>query len=146
MKKRYHNKTMYRITAMPLLLFCIFVSAARIFAQEKSCTDRDLLLAPEQKKVEILNCLSENTRNSDPKKAMNYAEKALNLSKKLNDKIGEANSLSNIGVCYYYTGNPNLSQQNHLSALQIFTELSDMQGMSNCYNNLAILFQEKGGI
>ncbi len=71
-----------------------------------------------------------------------YAQKALQLSQRLDYKKGIAESYRNIGVTNRFIGDKNISKQYLQKALAIFTSLADQRGMSATYNNLGVLYTD----
>lgn len=77
--------------------------------------------------------------------AIEYFQKALDISAELNNKNGVANAYNNIGLVHWKQDNHNRAIEYYALALNIFKELDSKSGMSSCYNNIAIILktQEK---
>ena len=94
-------------------IFTIIGLLATMFAygqSENTSTLADSLLqqidqADEVKKVAIYNKLSSLYHTTNPKKSVEYAQKAINLSQNNNFRIGVARGLNNIGQAQAIRGN-----------------------------------------
>jgi len=90
------------------------------------------------KALRILGRSYHNTRESLP-----YYEKALKLSKSINNKKLEADCYSDIGIISYYQGDyPNTLKYFHKS-LKIKEELKDKRGMAGTYNNIGNIYTQQ---
>ena len=69
-------------------------------------------------------------------KAIDYYQRSLDLSKKINDRQGEANSLGNLGVVYQSLGQYKKAIDYHQKSLDIKKEISDRQGEVASLGNL----------
>ena len=128
-----------------------------IFSQ-KSTTDSlvlELKNSPDDtNKVNILINLSLELQHSYPDSAVNYAEKGLNLAKKLNYKKGEAYLFNNLGNINRDLGHYDQAISAYQNAVEIFTELtksSDIylnsfvkRGIANSYKGLGTVAYMQG--
>ena len=76
--------------------------------------------------------------------SLNYAEVALQLSKKINFKKGIANAYANQGVIYLYKPNYDRATEVLLIANKLYTELSNKKRIADTYNNLGEVHKYKG--
>ncbi|MFH1322030.1 MAG: tetratricopeptide repeat protein [Bacteroidota bacterium] len=101
-------------------------------------------------KVNILNNLSKELQSSNPDKALNYAEQALKLSKKLSSlpdqalaksgKKGIAISFNNIGIIHKNWGNYEKAIEYYLKALKIQEDLGNKDGIAGILNNIGNIY------
>jgi len=64
--------------------------------------EEELINVEGKEKVIVLNKLVKKTYVTKPVISLEYAESALKLSIDINYKKGEADTLNNIGIIYYY--------------------------------------------
>ncbi len=76
-------------------------------------------------KVEILRNLCYILRFSEPQEAIEYGEKGISLSEKINFHKGKSECLHEIGIIHYYQGQYDKSLENYLAALKILEEKLD---------------------
>ncbi|MDJ1480988.1 tetratricopeptide repeat-containing sensor histidine kinase [Cytophagaceae bacterium YF14B1] len=81
---------------------------------------------------------------SDVKKAMPYAQAALQLSQKLHFSKGEANSYSNVGIGYDVQNDYSAALENFLKGLRIFQEMNFYPGIATIYNNMGNTYRREG--
>ena len=77
--------------------------------------------------------------------ALDYAHQSLEILESLNDSIGIAGSLNNIGSIYYYMVNLDKTIEYFERARIIFENLNDFEGIAVAHNNIGEVFviQEK---
>ncbi|MBC8415149.1 MAG: tetratricopeptide repeat protein, partial [Candidatus Cloacimonetes bacterium] len=93
-----------------------------------------------KEKVEVLNELAQAYKNNLPEKTMEYGEKALELSKKINYKKGEAHALNNIATAYYISSDYNRSIEIFLEALHLFEDIEDKKNIAQTLNNIGLTY------
>ena len=87
--------------------------------------------------------------------AIDYYKKSLKIAEELGDKKGIANCYNNIGLVYDEQGNSSSSKklaadkyaraiEYYQKSLKIFEESDDKKGMSMCYMNIGIVYEEQG--
>lgn len=81
---------------------------------------------------------------SFPDEAMEYGERALNISKQLNDSVLISKSLRLISGVFYYQGNLSKSLSFNQDALAIALERNDSTLIANGYNNIGLLYYDLG--
>ncbi len=79
-------------------------------------------------RVNLMNNLSYEWQGIDPAKAMDYAQKALDVAAKINYRSGKAYSLTNIANIYSNRAEYELALQHYTSARQIKKEIGDKEG------------------
>lgn len=88
-------------------------------------------------KVNTLNTIAiELISNDMNDSALNYALASLNVSQKINFKIGQAQAHNILANIYFYQGNYYESLKNNLASLKIKEKLGDKKGIANSYNNI----------
>ncbi|MCK5169417.1 MAG: tetratricopeptide repeat protein, partial [Bacteroidales bacterium] len=144
-----------------LFLIFIFVilhySNNDLFSQ-KSITDSLYIelqkVKEDTNKVNILINLSFELQHSYPDSAVNYAEKGLNLAKKLNYKKGEAYLFNNMGNINRNLGRYDQAINSYKNAIDISTELTKSpdaylnsfgkKGIANSYKGLGSVVYMQG--
>jgi tetratricopeptide (TPR) repeat protein len=81
---------------------------------------------------------------SQPKQALEYGEKALELSRLKNFPDYEAMALKNIATVHLFQGKYEKAENYYLAAIKIFDKIGNKKGESSCYNNIGILLGRKG--
>ena len=106
-------------------------------------------------KVDILNSIAWEYRNSEMEKVQVFSDSALNLAKKINYYKGQVKSHFNIGNMYYIKGDFSKTLESYLKALSILEKLKDQEGIASALMgignihaiqkdlNKAIEYQEK---
>lgn len=86
--------------------------------------------------IETLNLISRGLTFINPVKALDYANKALELSTATNNSLGEAYAYRNLSSIYSYNESYFISMEYLQRALDIFTLTKDSVGIGNCYISL----------
>ncbi len=81
---------------------------------------------------------------SEPNQAIDYGEKALDLSRSKNFPNYEALALKNIATVHLFQGSYEKAENYYLAAIKIFDKIGDKIGISSCFNNLGLLHEWKG--
>ena len=102
-------------------------------------------------KAQLFNAIADEYKTSDPKKMLQFAKNALQLSQKINYITAQGNSFLNIGVANIILGNYKISLDNFSKAQSIFekelelnpnkTELKS--GLARAYGSIGIVFSEQ---
>ncbi|MEO5777528.1 MAG: tetratricopeptide repeat protein [Flavobacterium sp.] len=103
-------------------------------------------------KVGILNKLASEFKEINPDSTSFYANKALQLSAKLNYSFGQANGEVNLGNASIILGNYDVAKTHFKKASSIFKSLlkSDEEnktfiyGLARCYSSLGVIFSQEG--
>ncbi len=98
----------------------------------------------EREKANILVELSSRLRGSDPKAAMEYAQKALKISESIDYRKGIAISTSGIGVIHRHQGDYAQAIECYRRAMKISEEMNDTTEVSICLNNIGDVNRELG--
>lgn len=122
------------IKFLHLLSIFIFLSLL-CFSQNEIVVDslkNQLKNSPEDtNKVNLLNKIGWEHRNSDLTKVMEYSQQAIELAGKLNYIRGKTNSFNNIGNVYYIQGSYPQALKYYLKALETVELLNDQKGIAN---------------
>lgn len=103
-------------------------------------------------KVEILNAIADECKTSDPKMMLQFAQQALQLSKKINYKVAEGNAYLNIGNANIILGSYTIALQNSNSAASLFENQTNAnpkhtieikKGLAKAYGSMGIIFSEQ---
>ena len=86
--------------------------------------------------IETINLISRELTFVNPLKALDYANKALELSTNTNNSIGTAYAYRNLSSIYSYNETYFISMEYLQRALDIFTLNKDSIGIANCYISL----------
>lgn len=95
-------------------------------------------------KVDLLNNLSKAYSRKNTKKALNYAEEALKIAKKLSYKKGEAKSLNYLGIVYTNKGEYKVAKNYLKQAHKLILELKDKKMESGVMTSLGIVHNKLG--
>ncbi len=133
-----------------ILLLLLFGS---LFAHSQSKRIDSLLLVLHQTKNDIdkaktLNALSDEYKTSDPKQMVAYAEKALELSKKIKFRIAEGNAYLNLGNSSIIAGNYPKAIKYFSMAQTLFenetaSDLDVKKGLAKSYGSIGVVFSEQ---
>lgn len=136
-----------------LLLFITF--SLTIYAQNSkidSLTDVLNRNKNDIDKAQILNAIADEYKTSDPKKMLQFAQKALLLSQKIKFKVAEGNAYLNIGNANIISGNYPIALQNFTSASELFEDEKDSnskyatdikKGLAKAFGSMGIVFSEQ---
>lgn len=81
-------------------------------------------------KVEVYNQLSSYYISSDAEKAIEYANQALKLAKKLNDQEGKAKAYGNLGMGYYFLSDYESLLSYYQKSLDTYDSIGDRSGVT----------------
>ncbi|MCU0393824.1 MAG: tetratricopeptide repeat protein [Thermoflexibacter sp.] len=95
-------------------------------------------------RIRIFNELSLSYRNSDIKRANDYAQRALILADKTNSRKGRADALGNFGAIFFRQGKYDTALIYQEEALEIREKINDQKGIASSYNLIALMEAQKG--
>jgi len=121
-----------------LLFISIIGTAQNIDSLEQAAQGRD------QAAIKANNLLYNNYINSNPKKALDFTLKALDLALELDYKPGIAASYNNIGVFYKNHGVIDKAMNYHLQSMQLNKEINNAKGYAYSLNNIGTIYSMKG--
>jgi len=96
----------------------------------------------DEEQVHILNELGKVYWGESSDKTFEYSRKAFDLASKINYRKGEAQSLNNIGVGYYFLQDYDNALRYFKRALEIREELGDKKEIVASLNNIGIVYDE----
>ncbi|MBX2827383.1 MAG: tetratricopeptide repeat protein [Flavobacteriaceae bacterium] len=80
---------------------------------------------------------------ANPNEAIYYYTRSLDIRKRIGDKRGIANTLSNIGLSQIDLANYADAIQNFTESLKIHEELGNIKGQANALNNIGLIYQSQ---
>lgn len=132
------------------LFLCIFFITLFANAQNKEIDSLKNVLNQSKNdidKANIYNLISDNYKTSSPKLMLDYANKALQLSKKINHKEAEGTAFLNIGNANIILGNYSKALENFSQAQIIFENqnktIETRKGLAKAYGSIGIIFSEQ---
>jgi len=94
--------------------------------------------------IKANNLLYNQYINSNPKMALDFTLKALDLALIIEDKEGIAASYNNIGVFYKNHGVVDKAMNYHLQSMQLNKEINNAKGYAYSLNNIGTIYSMKG--
>ena len=105
---------------------------------------KQIKISEDTSSVQVLNNLYNHYIHSDPKLALDYTLKALDISLKLNYKKGIAFCYNNIGVFYKNQGAPDKAMSYYLESLELNREINNIIGEAYTMNNIGSIYSLQG--
>ncbi|MEL7269480.1 MAG: tetratricopeptide repeat protein [Bacteroidota bacterium] len=96
-----------------------------------------------KEKDKLLNLLWETAVDTNPDKAMNYANEIIKNAKITNNDTALALGFTRKGICYSYSTNYKLSNPEYRKALGLYRELQDTLKIGYIFLNLGLDFSEQ---
>lgn len=93
-----------------------------------------------QERIEILNTLATNYRETSPQKSIDYGEQSLKLAEELHKDRDKAIALSNIGIAYNNLGSYSKALKYHLDSLKLWEKMASEKEMAESLINLGITY------
>ena len=136
------------------VLFLCFCSS-NSFSQNKRIDSLTLVLNQVKNdidKAQTLNAIADEYKTSNPKLMVEFATKALQLSKKIKFKLAEGNAYLNLGNSNIISGNYPVALQNFTLAQELFeneinanskNNLDIKKGLAKAYGSIGIVFSEQ---
>lgn len=97
-------------------------------------------------KIELLNQLVWELKETNPEKAIYYGKQAVTLASKIGRTRSVAQSMNNLGTVFYISGNYPEALHYYLAALEIREQLKDSAAIGKSYNNIALVYYEQGDL
>lgn len=128
-----------------LYLFLLVICSIHLgYSQDVPSLDKIEKEANSTKKVKSLNDASEELwLTGDYSKSSTYAQKALEIARKIKDKKGEAMALNNLGIVCDYQGKYASALDYYFKALPIQKAINDNAGLSYTYNNIGLIYSNQ---
>lgn len=131
-----------------ILLFFLLVCIIPLSQAQSSNTDslkRLLKTLPEnQEKVDVLHQLCYSIYESDLPAAFEYVKKAMEIARKINFRLGIANSYNRLGMVCRAQGDYLNAIKNYQRALKIHQKLGNTEKTAMVENNMGIIYVYQG--
>jgi tetratricopeptide (TPR) repeat protein len=92
--------------------------------------------------VNRLNELAEKYHHSEPQKARQYAQEALELAQNENYALGKALAYKNIGIVYHVQGNHTQALAYFLKALPAYEQIKNQEGIAHTLHDIGVVYQD----
>ncbi len=135
---------LYHAFILPLTLTIMLSS--KMLASNIDSLEASLPRVSDSLKVKILCDLCWEYRSLSAEKALAYGNKALQLSKKIDDKSGIAQSYNDMGIVYIGTGLYDTALEYFNRSMDLRVQLKDSTGIASLYNKIGIIFQKQGDL
>ncbi len=125
------------------LAFTFFIAVSVLFADSLVKLDslqKKLTKTEGIEKARILIELSEVTRNISFSDCINYGLEAADIALKEKDYDVAGKAYKSLGVSCYYAGDMHRAYDYYKTGLKYFEKAGNRKGMSNCYNNIGLLY------
>lgn len=130
--------------ALYLFLFFVVASINLGYAQDVLSLNKIEKRTNSIKKVKTLNDASEELwLIGEYSKSTTYAQKALEIARKIKDKKGEAMALNNLGIVCDYQGKYASALDYYFKALPIHKAIKDNSGLSYTFNNIGLIYSNQ---
>ena len=136
-----------RIGIILLLVTCL--THYRLYSQQSlidSLTQALATTTSDQAKVEVLQDLAWELKDRNLRKAHEYVDEALEISKFLEDDRGIAKSYKIKGVLSWYQNELEVARSFLKMAMKHYGEIHDLEGIANVTNNLGLTYQVDGDL
>ncbi len=97
-------------------------------------------------KIELLNQLLWECKETNPDKAIAFGKQALVIAKKIGRSRSVAQTLNNLGTVFYISGNYPEALHYYLGGLEIREQLKDTAAIGKSFNNIALVYYEQGDL
>lgn len=94
----------------------------------------------------LYSCLGGSSKRIDLDKGLEYLNKAINIYQQINDKVGEANMLSDIALIYKSRGNYKIAEKQFKKALKMALEGKSKPSIARINVNLGLLYSSKDNL
>lgn len=130
--------------ALYLFLFFVVASINLGYAQDVLSLNKIEKQTNSIKKVKTLNDASEELwLIGEYSESTTYAQKALEIARKIKDKKGEAMALNNLGIVCDYQGKYASALDYYFKALPIQKAIKDNSGLSYTFNNIGLIYSNQ---
>jgi len=134
------------------LLFCFFLTfwLQPVHAQQQRKIDSLYTVLKTTKadtnRINILYYLSDAFYNTEPYKAIEYANQGLTLSNKIAYKKGISICLNALGHSYYHLGKFDTALIYFEKSFKIVSEINDRKGIATTYDNMGVIYLHFGNV
>ncbi len=136
-----------------IILFACFLSSvsnAQLEKNDQQIVDSLILSlknAPEDtNKASTYNKICFSILEINPDNAIYYGQKGLELSMRLNWKLGIAKIKNSLGNAYSLKQSFSIAIENYNQSLELFKELNDQAGIARVLGNIAIIYRYVGNM
>jgi signal transduction histidine kinase len=134
-----------RIFIRGLIVIILVSFALNSFSQNAEDSLRKLLIkAKDTSRINVLNQLSVYYSERNDSISLGYANKAIELSDRLNFLKGKANALNTKGIVYDILGNYDSALFYYNNSLKIANTIQNNQLKANVSNNIGLVYWNKG--
>lgn len=145
MSFRFSQNIIIRVNLLIGLLLYSWISSAQTLYELIDSLEYQLTKLPDnEEKVTVYSDLCWYNNSVDAQKAIQYGEKALELSKELGYEVGEAQALNDIGIIYQYQSEFDKAIDYYKQSLSIRKKFNDSAQLGGSYLKIGIAFQSMG--
>ncbi len=127
-----------------ILIIFMFVLSSIVNADDSIETlEKKLQTVTGKEKIEVLVNLSKALNSKSPKKAIEYAKKALSFLKQYKDIKLEGRAFRYIGISNMYLNNLDKAITFHEKSAESFLKISDKKSLGASYANIGIVYNKK---
>jgi len=131
----------FRLIFIFLVLLCFFTNY--LLGQDKQFEEKLARLSPAEQ-VYLYDEYAQKYRESQPQKALAYAQEGLKLAKKVKDTNSVAYFYTFIGVLYKNMGKYEQALEFYQIAIPVNEKIKNLQGNAGIYNNIAFVYRLQG--
>ncbi|MBU0763308.1 MAG: tetratricopeptide repeat protein, partial [Bacteroidetes bacterium] len=133
-----------------------YQKAVKICGNLAGSSDTSIAIAARSKQASCLNNIGTIYAIQEIfDRAEQYYSEALQIQRLLNNKSGTADCYNNIGILNWQNAKRNsviavadslydVAIENFVKSMEVFTEIGDKEGISDAYNNLGIVYRNRG--
>ncbi len=128
------------------ILLAVFIYTTPSYSQNSKIDSLENLLSKakhDTTKASLLAQIGFEYKVSEPTKAKEYGEKALELSLKTKYPPTTAAAYNVIGIYYYMTHEMPIARNYFFKALKIYKELNNIKGIASCLGNISSTYTEQ---
>ena len=129
-------------TGLIIFIFCLLSWSSR--SQDQAYIDSLVhqldFTTSDTAKINLLNQIATDLLYVNSEKINDFANQALDLSKKINYNIGIANAYNNLGIYYRTKGIYDMAIDYFFNSLNIVESQNDINGIARSYNLIGIIY------
>ncbi len=133
-----------------ILVFFFLADSQQSFAQNTKIDSLKVVLEKEtlsdSQKVDALNMLVYEYHSTEPKIAMVYAKRAVELSDSIGYKLGLSNSHKSMGIAHWVIGEYDIALEHYLIALKIIEEYDYTDKKTEALNCIGLVYYEQDNL
>lgn len=136
------KKRMLKSIALTMIFISLSAAlpGAMTIDQRIADLEQKLQTVQEKDKIAVLNDLALVYRNIEQKKSMEYAGRALTLSQKFKDRVGEATALGNMAESYRLTGDMKKALEYAEKSLKVSEKSGNKRAIAESSNIIGIVY------